>query len=151
MNEATTNGNGHAPSKTEALLAGKAARAVRRMGESSLALVAKERGMSPLALLKHLDGLELAAAEAGDMTAVRGLRERLVAQLVGLGRANSSKKAYQRVARAVSSGVLTLDEGAKALRFVEVRRSLETSDLDARLRRIESVAGPTIRRAPVQD
>jgi len=129
------NGNGHA----------RAAAAVLKLdGSPTLALLARERGLSPQQLLTRLAGIIWEAAEAGDVKAAIDLRSYIAASWVGSG-ATSSKQMFKRVRRGLARGILSLDEGSKALKFVQVARELETSDLDRRLRALETVAGTALR------
>ena len=130
------NGNGH----------GKAARSALRLSESALALVATSRKMTVEQLHAHLANLLLAAAESGDVASARELRALTLGPLLGLNRARDSKGIFKRIRKALSAGKLSLEDSARALKFVEVARSLEISDLDVRLRRLE-VAGTIIRRS----
>jgi hypothetical protein len=62
--------------------------------------------------------------------------------MVRLGR--TSKNSLRRIRAALERGLITPDEGARLLKFCEVQRALEVSDLDRRLRKVESVAGTII-------
>jgi len=126
------NGNGHA------------ARAALKLSESTLALVAKERGITLPQLLTKLTGVLLDAAEAGDTNAARDLRGYAVASWLGHG-STSSTGMLKRIRSGMRRGFLTLEEGVRATKLVQVQREMETSDLDRRLRAVEAVAGTAIR------
>ncbi len=128
------NGNGHA----------RAARNALRLDESTLSLVAAERGMTLPQLLVRLTGLLLEAAEGGDVNATKDLRSYASAAWIARG-STGSQAIFRRIKTGMRRGLLSLDEGVRALKFVSVARELETSDLDRRLRAVEQVAGTALR------
>lgn len=135
MNGAETDGNGHA---------GSAARRALKLDASVLALVAQERGVSAEQLLVKLTGIVVSAGLAGDANAAREARGHFVATWLGHGGTDSTSM-FKRIRAGMRRGILTLDEAAKATRLVQVKRDLETSDLDRRLRAVEAVAGTVVR------